>query len=87
MTFEPLSVQIRPTLRPVGWPRKLKKIKKVGEESQNRISPPCGGAIWQPICTKAGEFVDLTDLITPAKFGSTIFIGFSRPRGGKTHFP
>jgi len=36
---------------------------------------------------KFGEFVDLTDVITPAKFGSKIFIGFSRLRGRKTHFP
>jgi len=42
-------------------------------------SPPCGGAISQPICTKFGEFVDLTDLIMPAKFGFS-----SR---GKNHFP
>jgi len=51
--------------------------------SQNRyISPPCGGPF-----RKFGEFVDLTDVITPAKFGSKIFVGFSRPRGRKTHFP
>jgi len=58
-------------------------------KSQNRnISPPRGGAISQPIFTKFGEFVvDLTDVITPAKFGYKIFIGFSRPRGGKSHFP
>jgi len=44
-----------------------KKTKKQGElrKSQNRyISPPCGGAISQPICTKFGEFVDLTNVIT-----------------------
>jgi len=51
------------------------------------ISPPRGGAISPPICTKLGEFVDLTDVVTPAKFGSKTFIGFSRPRGEKTHFP
>jgi len=28
----PLNVQIGPKLRPVGWPRKRKKIKNVGEE-------------------------------------------------------
>jgi len=43
-------------------------------------------AILQQICTKFGEFVDLTEIITPAKFGSEIFIGFSRPRGGKGIF-
>jgi len=41
----------------------------------------------QPFSTKVGEFVDLTDVITPAKVGSKIFIGFSRPIGGKKHFP
>jgi len=52
------------------------------------ISPPCGGAISQPISTKFGEFVDLIDVITLAKFGSKIFIGFSsRLRGRKKHFP
>jgi len=65
--------------------------KKGGRrKSQNRyISPPCGGAISQPICTKYGEFVDvdLTDIITSAKFGYKIFIGFFRLRGGKLHFP
>jgi len=56
--------------------------------SQNRyISPPRGGAISQPIFIEFGEFVDLTDIMTPAKFGYEIFIGFSRPRGGKSHFP
>jgi len=45
--------------------------------SQNRyISPPRGGAISQPIFTKFEEFVDLTDVITPAKFGYKLFIGF-----------
>jgi len=39
------------------------------------------------ICIKFDQFVDLTDVITPAKFGSKIFIGFSRPRGRKTRFP
>jgi len=69
----------------VGWPRKRKKIKKGGRrKSQNRYIPsPRGGAISQPIFTKFGEFVDLTNVITPAKFGYKIFIGFSRLRGGK----
>jgi len=57
-------------------------------KSQNRyISPLREGAILQPICITFGEFVDLTDGITPAKFGCKIFICFSRPRGGKSHFP
>jgi len=34
-----------------------------------------------------GEFVDLTDVITPAKINSKIVIGFSRPRVGKSIFP
>jgi len=37
--------------------------------------------------TKFGEFVDITVVVTSAKFGSKIFIGFSSPRGRKTHFP
>jgi len=41
----------------------------------------------QPIFTKFGEFVDLTDVITPTKFGYKIFIGYSRPRGGKSDIP
>jgi len=72
-SFEPLSMQIGPKLRPIGWPRKRKKGGK--SKSQNRyISPPRGGAILQPICTKFGEFVVLADLITPGKFGSKIYI-------------
>jgi len=56
--------------------------------SQNRyISPPCGGAICQPICTTFGECVDLVDVITPAEFGFNIFIGLSKQRCGKKHFP
>jgi len=46
-----------------------KKEKKNGgtKKSQNRyISPPCGGAISHRIYTKFGEFVDHTDVITPA---------------------
>jgi len=69
----------------VGWPRKRKKGGR--RKSQNRyISPLHGGAISLLIFTKFGKFVDLTDVITPAKFGYKIFIGFSRPKGGKSHF-
>jgi len=68
----------------VGWPRKRKNKKKGGRrKSQNRnISPQCGGATVQQICTKFGEVVDLrpTDVITPAKFGSKISIGFPAGR-------
>ena len=54
--------------------------------SQNRyISPLCGGAPCEPISTKFGVFVGLTNVITYAKNGSKIFFGFSRPTGGKTH--
>jgi len=35
----------------------------------------------------APKFVDLADVITSAKFGCKIFIAFSRPSGGKKHFP
>jgi len=53
-------------------------------KSQNRyISPPCGGAISQLICTKFGEFVDLIDIITPAK----IFISFPGWAVEKKNFP
>jgi len=84
-TFEPLSVQFEPKLRPK---KRKKRINGGRRKSQNRyISPPRGGAISQPIFTKCGEFVDLTDIITPAKFGYKVLIGFSRPRGGKSHFP
>jgi len=88
-SFVPFSVQIGPKLRPVGWPRKLKKEKKTGEEShktvifhhhveapfRNRSSP------------KFGEFLELSDIIAPAKYGSKIFISFSRQRGEIKHFP
>jgi len=37
MTFEPLSVQFEPKLRPVGSPRKREKRKKVGEESHKTV--------------------------------------------------
>jgi len=78
-------VQFGPKLRPVGWRGNGKKGGR--RKSQNRyISPPRGGAISQPIFTKFGEFVGLTDVITPAKVGYKIFIGFSRPRGGKSNF-
>jgi len=57
-------------------------------KSQNRyILPPRGGANSQPICTKFGEFVHLTNVITPVKFGCKILIGFPRPGGGKSIFP
>jgi len=85
-TFEPFSVQFGPQLRPVGRPRKRKKGGR--RKSQNRyISPLFGGAISQPIFTKCGEFVDLINVITSAKFDYKIFIGFSRPRGRNRHFP
>jgi len=84
-TFEPLRVQFGSKLQPVGWPKKGKKVGR--RKSQNRyIIPPCAGAISQLICTKYGEFVDLTDVIPPAKFGSKIFINFFRRRGRKTHY-
>jgi len=84
-TFEPLSGQQNCDL----WAGRGngKKRKKGGRrKARNRYAPRVG-AISQPICTKCGEFVDLTDEITPAKFGSKLFIGFSKPRGRKTHFP
>jgi len=41
----------------------------------------------QLICANIDEFVDLTNVITPAYFGSRILIAFFRLSGGKTHFP
>jgi len=41
---------------------------KKWKKSQNcDISPTCGGTIFQPISTKIGGFVDLTEVVTPAK--------------------
>jgi len=55
--------------------------------SQNRyISPLPGGAISQPIFTKFGEFVDLTDVITPAKLVRNIYWFFQAERW-KSAFP
>jgi len=51
----------------------------VGEESHKTMS--------QLICTKFGEFIDHPEVVTIAKFGSKIFIGFSGPSGGKKYFP
>jgi len=54
-----------------GLAEERKTNKKGGRrKSQNRyISPPRGGAISQPIFTKFGDFIDHTNIITPAKFG------------------
>jgi len=63
-------------------------MKRRENKPQNRyISPPRQGTISQPIFTKFGEFVDLTDVITPAKFGYKTFIGFTRQKGGISHLP
>jgi len=88
MLFEPLSLQFGSKLRPLAWHGQGNKKYGGRRKSQNRyISPPCGGAISQPIYTKFDEFVDPTDLITPAKFVYKISIGCSRSRGGKSIFP
>jgi len=70
------------------YKRNRKKNKKGGRrKSQNRyISPPRGGAISQPICTKSVEFVHLIDVNMAVKFGSKISIGLSMLRGGEKHF-
>ena len=61
-------------------------IKKGRKKAQNRdISPLCGGSPCEPISTKFGVFLGLTNVITYAKNGSKISIGFSRPTGGKAH--
>ena len=76
-------------LRPVGEMRKRKQknIKKKGEQKSQKcdISPLCGGAPCEPISTKLGVFVGLTNVITCAKNGFETYIGFSRPTGGKKH--
>jgi len=85
-TFEPLSVQFGPKLRPVGWPTKRKKRKK---RLVKKVTKQFHFAtMWRRhfVTDLHQILVYLTDVITPAKFGSKIFIGFSRPRGGKTHF-
>jgi len=63
--------------------RSIKKKKDGRRKSQKRyISPPCGGAIPQPICTKFGEFVDLTDSPNLVQVGCEM----APPRGGETFF-
>ena len=63
-----------------------KKYKKKGEQKSQKcdISPLCGGAPCELISTKFGVFVGLTNVITCAKIGFKISIGFRRPTGGKT---
>jgi len=69
-----------------GWLWKRKKRGK--KKSQNRYtSPPRGCATLQPIFTKFGEFVDLTDVIYLSGLITKYSLLFSRPRGGKSHFP
>jgi len=59
----------------------------VGEESHNTITfhHHVEAPFRNKSAPKCGEFVDLTDINTPAKYGFKILIGFSRPRYGK-HF-
>ena len=71
-------------MRPVG---ELMKRKKMGEQKSQTVIFhhyvevfPC-----EPISTKFGVFVGLTNDITYTKNSSKGFIGFSRPTGGKTH--
>jgi len=66
--------------------RKRKKKKKRENICHKKcdISPLCGGAACGPISTKFGVFVGLTNVITYAKNGFKIFIGFSGATGGKT---
>jgi len=73
-----------------GLAEESEKKKNGGRiKPQNRyfISPPWGGAISQPICTKFGEFVDLTDVITSAKFGSKYSLVFPGREVEKRIFP
>jgi len=68
----------------IGRMRKTKKKeKKNKQKSQNReISTQRGSAIFQPISSKFGEYVDLTAAVTPANFGIKIFNALLRPSGG-----
>ena len=85
-SFELLRVRIGWKLRPVGEMRKRKKKGRTFFKSQKcDISPLCGGAPCEPISTKFGVFVGLANVITYARNGYKISIGFSRTTGGKTH--
>ena len=61
----------------------------MGEQKSQKcdISPLCGGAPCEPISTKFGVLVGLTNVITYAKTGFKISSGFSRATGGKRMFP
>ena len=66
--------------------RKRKKILKKENKSHKTVTfhhcvevPPC-----EPISTKFGAFVGLTNVITYTKIGFKISIGFFRPTGRKT---
>ena len=72
-------------LRPVG---EMRKRKKGEQKSQNRyISPLCGGAPCEPISTKFGVFVGLTNPITFTKNLSKVSIVFSGRQVEKRMFP
>jgi len=72
----------------VDWTRKRKKKLKGGiRKSQNVIFYHHVAAPFRnQSAQKFGYFVHLSDEIMPAKFGSKIFIGFYRLRGGKKHY-
>jgi len=62
--------------------------KKAGEESHK---PLYSITTWRrhfaTDLPKFGEFIDLTEVITPAKVGSKNICSFFQPRGVKKHFP
>ena len=82
-------MRIGPDLRPVeGEMRKRKNIKKAEQKSQNRdTSPPCGGAICEPISIKFGVFAGLTDVVAHTKIVWIFLIVFPGRKVEKRMFP
>ena len=64
--------------------RDVETEKGITKVTNRDILPLCGGVTCEPISTKFGVFVGLTDVVTYTKNGSEISNGFSRPTGGKT---
>jgi hypothetical protein len=81
-------VRIGPELQSVGEMRKLNKNKN--KKGRTKVTKPLNIiTVWrrprEPISTKVGVFVGLTNVITYANNGCKIVNGFSKPTGGKTH--
>jgi len=75
----------------VGGRENGKKRKKVGEEIHktvifhHHVEAPFRNRFTPNLMSL--YFVDLAEVITLANFDFKIFIGFSRPIGGKNYFP